>query len=779
MNAPFARCSSRLSNTAKKAARLLAYATVFCLVCLPLFSQTTQGTIQGSVQDQTGGLVAGALVTVIDVARGVSRTLMTDGAGQYVATNLTPGTYTVRAEAKGFQTVEHSGVLVEVSQNIRVDLVVQPGAQTQTITVTEEVPAVDTTDATLGGTVSNQSINALPLNGRNFQRLEQLRPGVVVAVGAGTGISQTTNGRDNTDDMLRVEGIAGLAQSVGSSVLNAQYRKGTDSSSLVPIDAIQEFSSQQNPKAENGFRDGSTVNLGIKSGTNSIHGTAYAFGRDASATDSANYFSTPGISGVTPATVEQFGATAGGPIIKDKLFWFVSYEGLRLNVGDVNVVSIPTSVAGAGVGNSFVDTCNSLNPTHVPLGNPANPISPLSAQLAGLNAATCVVTPASSGFENVFPNLNSTSTTFAPGLTSIEPENNGLIKGDYALGPHHHLNGMWFVSKSNQVINSLAGQLLPQWEVTVPNDAQQYDGDWTWTPNSSWVNDFRMGTVYFNNATFPGDQNMVAGSPWPSGYGMPTGVTEPLYGGFPYIQFKSFKGVLGGGNRTSTRGPEGDIDLVESVSYLRGKHSFKFGFEYLDILFDGSTYSETQGQTTFATLQTFLEGFPQSWTILLGGLTAQTQNVRAHWYAGFVQDDWRIRPRVTLNLGLRYEYNGPPSEHNNNLSTFNPNVTGNTPAIEQVGPGLPVSRMYNGDYRDFAPRFGVAWDVRGNGKTVVRAAFGILRNPGAMTGFVPSNPLGANFPSIGVNTSGTAINALTSVQTGQSCYPDIVHVRSI
>ena len=202
-------------------------------------------------------------------------------------------------------------MLVEVSQNIRVDLVVQPGAQTQTITVTGEVPAVDTTDATLGGTVSNQSINALPLNGRNFQRLEQLRPGVVVAVGAGTGISQTTNGRDNTDDMLRVEGIAGLAQSVGSSVLNAQYRKGTDSSSLVPIDAIQEFSSEQNPKAENGFRDGSTVNLGIKSGTNSIHGTAYAFGRDASATDSGNYFSTPGISAVTPATLEQSGGDGG------------------------------------------------------------------------------------------------------------------------------------------------------------------------------------------------------------------------------------------------------------------------------------------------------------------------------------------------------------------------------------------------------------------------------------------------------------------------------------
>ena len=134
-----------------------------------------------------GGVVVGATVSVIDVARGITRTLTTDDAGAYVANDLTPGTYTVRAEAKGFRTVEHSGVLVEVGQNVRVDLIVQPGEQTQTVTVTGEIPAIDTTDATLGGTVSNQAINELPLNGRNFQRLLQLRPGVVNARGSQFG----------------------------------------------------------------------------------------------------------------------------------------------------------------------------------------------------------------------------------------------------------------------------------------------------------------------------------------------------------------------------------------------------------------------------------------------------------------------------------------------------------------------------------------------------------------------------------------------------------------
>ena len=148
----------------------------------------------GTVLDQTGGAIAGAMVTITDVARGVTRTLTTDDAGEYLANNLTPGTYTVRATAKGFRNVEHSGVLVQVSENIRVDLVVQPGEQTQTITVNGEVPAIDTTDSTLGGAVSNSEINSLPLNGRNFQRLLELRPGVVYVTQGGRSGSSSTNG---------------------------------------------------------------------------------------------------------------------------------------------------------------------------------------------------------------------------------------------------------------------------------------------------------------------------------------------------------------------------------------------------------------------------------------------------------------------------------------------------------------------------------------------------------------------------------------------------------
>ena len=258
-----------------------------------------------------------------------------------MATNVIPGTYTVKAEAKGFSVIQRTGIAIEVGQTVRVDLELQPGEQTQTVTVTEEVPFINAADAQLGGTVSNEAINQLPLNGRNFQRLLQLHPGVVTTPGSGTGNGDFTNGRKQGDDLFRVEGISTIAQTANlSGVLNGAYRSG-DSSSLLPLDAIQEFNTAQSPKAEDGWKEGSVVSIGIKSGTNSIHGSAFAFGRDANATDAANFFTRT----VTDATLEQFGATAGGPVLKDKIFWFGSYEGLRDELHGNAAVTVPASTS--------------------------------------------------------------------------------------------------------------------------------------------------------------------------------------------------------------------------------------------------------------------------------------------------------------------------------------------------------------------------------------------------------------------------------------------------
>src|SRR5438270_3120543 len=747
-------------------APLLTASIASLIMCVPLFSQGSQGSIQGGVFDQSGGAIAGATVTVVDVARGVARTLVADDAGQYVAVSLNPGTYTVRAEAKGFRTVEHSSVLLEVGQTIRVDMVLQPGEQTQTITVTGEIPAIDTTDATLGGTVSNEAINALPLNGRNFERLLQVRPGIVTNIGSTANNGSVTHGRRGGNDVLLVEGIAELNPSTGVTTLNSSYRIG-DANSILPIDAIQEFNVEQNPKAEYGWGDGSTINVGVKSGTNSVHGTAYAFGRDATATDAANAFTHT----VTPATLEQFGGTAGGRIIKDKLFWFLGYEGLRTKLGDVAVVTIPTDISTGDATTSMVDACNAIKAANT--ANPAlnAPVSPLSAQLSGLghyqtgDPSSCTVTPRSSTFENVFPDNPTSSTSYNPRLTTLGPLNNGFIKGDYVVNQHNHISAFYFISKATQTANYAAGQLRPEWEATIPSDVRVYNGAWTWTPNSTWLNDFRTVYSFLHASTFSGDADKVPANPWPQGYGMNTGVTNPLYGGFPNILFNSFSGYLGTGSRNGLRGPQGNVEIVDNLSYLRGKHAFKFGFDYMDIIHDNNNFDQGNGQLTFDTLQNFLRGAP------LRGLVQQGQNqvfVRAHWYGAFFQDDWRLTPRVTLNLGLRYEYEGTPTERFNHMGNFNPNVDpATTPAVQQVGPGEPIARMLSGDHTAFSPRLGVAWDIRGNGKTVIRAGASILRDAEIVeqlaAGGAGGTPFGANFPSVtpAVNNSGTDLNAHT------------------
>jgi len=753
------------------AVQWLGMGLVAFLFCAPLFSQTSQGTIQGAVLDQTGGTVAGATVTVTDVARGVARTLTTDSAGQYAASALNPGTYTVRAEATGFQTLERTGVLIEVGQYIRLDLVVRPGQQTQTVTVTEEIPTINTTDATLGGTVSNEAINDLPLNGRNFAELLALRPGTVTIIGGGTGAGNQTNGRRTNSDQMRLEGIAGMTQTQGSSIINSIYRSG-DTSSLIPIDAIQEFNTQQNPKAEYGFKDGGVTTVGLKSGTNSLHGTAYAFGRHASATDAANYFTKK----VTPAEVQQFGATAGGPIIKDRLFWFVGAELQRVYTSDLTNNTVPASVSMATPGNpagninfSMVDACKNLNPLGLPLGNPGNGVNALSARISGLNAQTCVVSPATDTFENMWPYVTDTTTTgnYVSPITITAPNNNGVAKGNFVLSQEHHFSGMYFVSKAYQLGKQFPGALFPRWQTPAENNVQQTSGSWTWTPNSTWVTDLRVGYVFLANRSPAGDEGVLASDPWPKGYNMPTGVTYPLYTGSPQVQISSFTGYLGTGNQTTTRGPEGGIDIVGNVSYLRGNHSFKFGYEHVRAFMDGIKYRSAQGQVTFSNLVNYLRGSANTATILVGDVE---QQIVAHWQGFFFQDDWRVTSRVTLNWGLRYEYIGSPFERHNYTGVFTPDVDpATTPAIQRAGPGLPIEKLYEPQRTDFAPRLGVAWDVRGDGRTSVRASLGVYRAPQSMKSFIDTVQFGSSFPDIGVNNSGTDANFHTPNTISARC----------
>jgi len=735
------------------------------LLCVPLLAQVNQGTIQGSVFDQTGGAIAGATVTVTDPARGTSRTLTTDAAGAYAAQNLIPGAYVVRAVATGFQTVEHANVTVDVGQNTRVDLTLQPGAQTQTVTVTSEAPSVNTTDATLGGEVNNQEVNDLPLNGRNYQRLLQLRPGVVAAIGSGTGsTAESSNGLRGGENLTMIEGISTIASQNAGSILNTSYHQG-DATSLLPVDSIQEFNIEQNAKAEFGWKPGAVVNIGVKSGTNNLHGTAYAFGRTNSL-DASNYFV-----GQIPIALEQPGGSIGGRILKDKLFWFASFELLHYSVGDAALDTLPSDVQTAltsaqdpGSKYSVFDACNAVG-----LAN----VNPLSALIIGLpigpggTPTSCVPQAASSTHENMFPFVtaapNGSAATFAPGLTTTNAFYNGLYKMDYNLTDHNHLNGMFYISEGNSTVQQYPGQVLPIWQALQTTKTYDYALTEVWTPSSNWVNEMRGGYAYLRDTAVPGDVNVNPANSWPTGYGMPTGVlpvqpiTGALYGGSPKISITGFTGFLGASQHLSNRGPEGTLDIVDNVSYLHGQHSFKFGGEYLRQIEDNQQYNDGNGTIAFPSLQGFLMGTPKSTgnSILLGN--ADTW-VRMNLFAGFMQDDWRVTKKVTLNLGLRYEYDEPPTEKlGNYIGQFYPNVNPlTTSALGQAGGPFPA--LFNAQKTNFAPRFGLAWDVTGSGKTVVRAGAGLIYSFDSPGSILDLTPFGGNVPYAGVNNSGKLIN---------------------
>src|SRR5207245_4338007 len=347
----------------------LLFATLAVLLfSLPLFSQGNFGRILGTVTDQSGGVISGATVTIIDKDRGVARTLTTDDAGEYNAPTLIPGAYVVRVEANGFKKMERQNVILEVGKEIRVDLTVQPGEQTQSVTVTEAIPLVETTNATLGGTLNNADINDLPLNGRNYQYLLSLRPGVMIQPGGGPWTQSTNNIRPDESAWM-VDGV------INASFYDARPVTGassfiTDGATILPIDAIQEFNLEENAKAEYGWKPGAVVNVGIRSGTNSYHGSAYAFGRSGSW--AARNFFNPAPNPALPQELEQFGGVVGGPIKKDKLFFFAGYEGLRSFIGNAFGTSVPATGSLVGIdpnapAHSMVDAINALQAAHVPV----------------------------------------------------------------------------------------------------------------------------------------------------------------------------------------------------------------------------------------------------------------------------------------------------------------------------------------------------------------------------------------------------------------------------
>ena len=777
---------------ARKVSHLrLAIIAAALLICSPLLAQLNTGRVSGTIVDQTGGVIAGATVTVVDVARGVSRPLTTDSAGLYAAPNLTPGIYTVRAEANGFQIVERQNIQVEVGGDVRVDLTLQPGAQTQTITVTEALPIVNTSNAETGGTLDNSIIMNLPSNGRNYRWMDEMIPGVFVKVGEGTSASSVNGTNGGYGVNCLIDGLYEQYMYQLECMVGSQSESGD--TTILPLDAIQEINEVINPKAEYGWAPGVTQNIALKSGTNTIHGSAYAYGRDQDL-DARNAFSfTPAGQPLrNPLSAEQFGATVGGAIKKDKLFYFGAYEGFRTSVFSTFGVTVPTTATlGGNATNSIPDAIAAMNLA-------GHPLSTLSLNIAGCNVkngnlsstlgATVATACAGNQYNalSLFNNFGS-SQNLTNSFPDTAASDNSVYKLDYHLSDHNSINGSYFYGRyrSLSVPYGYNGT-EPYWADEEGVQTQLGRVVEVWTPNSSWLNEARVGIdhdyrpVGRAECTQPGTQwNNPIGNGNPTGFdGGPNYVTQydlvsgSVGCGIPSISISGFTGQVGyAQNRLQF---DTDTQGADSLSYTRGKHQFKFGTDIRAEHFLGSKVLDSQtgvigfgaaGNLAFTgatALEDFLAGVPSSETIRDG---SPVRNITTDKIALFAQDDWRILPRVILNLGLRWEDETPLQDSHGLIGNFDSSA--------------PSGMIQNGqvwkNQSDFSPHLGVAWDLTGKGTTVVRAGgyvaymipqvISFIANSGTAggaaedygsepTGFTLYEPNGSTIAPIGAITSG-------------------------
>jgi len=760
--------------------RALAVLCLVLAVSLPLISQTTTGRIIGNVQDQSGAAVAGATLTVTDVQRGTTRTTTTDTSGGYVVSSLPPGLYAVRVEARGFKTVERRDVQIEVATDLSVEISLSPGDVKETVVVTSEIPLVNTTSSTLGGTLSNKEINDLPLNGRNYENLLQLRPGVVRYPGGGFSTT-SANGLRAEDNAYLIDGLFNSEPFSGQSIINGAGIAG-DSATILPVDAIQEFNVQQNPPAEYGWKPGAIMNVGLKSGTNHLHGTAYAFGRD-TPLDARNFFN-PVSQTKNPRNLEQFGGTAGGALIKEKLFFFGGYEGQRYTVGNTGSLQTYNTVPLATVTDptqpgfcQYTQTGDCLNSIPDAIANIhagfVQGFIPNDVSTTSLNIAGCTFTPPATVSCNGsgFPLSPSTipGNTINFGLPNTVNADNAIGKVDYHLSERNTFSSVYFYGNNSGTVSD-ANQLQTKWLTQIHTRAQVFGENWTYVPNARWVNEARFGYNRLYQPTFTNDHTTNINT----AYGLNTGVTNPLYFGLPRISvfpYYIFPQELGGFNWPKVQGPDTRFQFVDHISYIRGKHALKFGGELHRDSFSGGAYGGSRGRFKFiggafdsgnsSGLEDFFGGAPTNATLLIGDPTRHIHN----WgIAGFVQDDFRVTKNLTLNFGLRYEVNTVIKEDHNLLGNFDINR-----GMIQAGVG-GVNGPYNPDRKNFAPRFGLAWDLFGTGRTVLRGGVALMYETVNWESFLALNnsmglatvPTGAQIDSAGNTSGGNIATALAS-----------------
>ena len=669
-----------------------------------LVGQTFRGTVLGTVTDPSGAVVAGATVKVKNVATGLERTTATSGDGSYAVPELPIGSYSVTVTQSGFQTFVVTGVAVDVATERRVDAALKTGEVATRVEVSAEtLPLVETTSNDLGGVITAQTVENMPVNGRDYTKLIFLNPGVAgspdqITDSPGSFGEFSMNGARGRSNNYLLDGTDMNDGYRNDPAINEAGVFGTPAT-ILPLDAVAEVNVLSNFQPEYGRSAGAIVNIVTKSGTNALHGTAGEYFRN-NALDARNYFN-PSSQPKAPFHNNQYGASLGGPIIKDRTFFYVDYEGQQEPVGVVTVANVPTT--GSGPNGQLV---------------PADSTNPV---IQGLLARTPWPAPnlANGQASVVSPSFNK--------LTSF------IVKIDHSFNPNNLLTGRYFFGDSVQsfpLALTASGGQLPGFNTFTPTRVQLVSLSYNHMFGSNKVNELRYGWNRFAEGFFPADQNFH-----PSSIGLCAATDTSLCSGsgvfdsgLPII-LVSGVAQLGATSSLPRHRFDSNNQILDNFSWKIGKHDVKFGVDfhrtsiqqYFDKYFRGRLSFD--GSTTGDPIQDFLNGNVDGGFQYFGNSIRHTYENNFGFY---IQDSFRATPRLTFNYGLRWDYFGVVQEKNNLLSNItNLDAVNDTFTLTQVGqPGL--SSLYNPDKKDFAPRVSAAWDVTGKGKTVVRAGFGMF-----------------------------------------------------
>jgi carboxypeptidase family protein len=755
---------------------LLVVAAAGALAVTPSFAQAVTGTILGTVTDSTGAVVASAKVTIINEGTGLTRTVTADANGEYTVPALPTGHYTVTSEMTGFKTVALSNIEVGVDQRVRINIKHEVGAMTESVSVTAETPLLQTSSSELGTTVGNQQIEALPLNGRNFVNLTRTIPGVLRGIpganidGAGSlawraSASFSANGQRPRDNNYMLDGVDNNETWLQTVVI------------FPSVDALDEFKMQTSTySAEYGRSLGGVVNLQIKSGTNNFRGSGFEFHRN-DAFDANNFFNNRAGRDKPDFTQNQFGGTMGGPIFKDRTFFFTDYQGHREEQGQTFLSTVPTLAMRNG---DFSEITRAIYDPQNGQPFPGNVIPSNRIDTVARNILTQLYPEPNTAGARQSSN-GQTINNYLINPIKERQDNQFDVKIDHALTS----NNRFFTRYSFQKTHRLQPASLPHGDAGATFGA----GDGNITGQSlafndthtfgNWLNEFRFGWSSIEFLMTPIDY----GTNPAAAVGIPGINLNQATSAMTQLAFQNIRNLGANGNQPLITN-QNDFQIFDNVTWLKGKHTVKTGgsitFRSREILnadtivgnfsFNNNMTSNCAGQAAGCTVNSST-GFDVA-SFMLGLVNvknralfdANTYTETRPEYTLYVQDDYRITSRLTANLGLRWDVYPPWIEVDDRQSNFDESTGQFVVASDDaVVNGVKVGRyLQTYSKRDLGPRFGFAYDLDGSGKTLVRGGFGVFWNftPGGTSSSKAQNPPFLQSTTINANPTAYGSNNL-------------------